>query len=125
MQAFAFLSGGFKPLHIFIKNIKLYTNDNGLLKHIEIWNKVESLFNEKLNKKWFYSRTKISSYNEKICDFKKLTKDEYCGQSILLLDLGNEIIIIIIIICEVKNKHYSQIFLDRFLECNNNKKKLV
>ena len=54
----AYLSGGFKPLHIIIKDIKLYTNhmnvlanDNKLLKHIEIWNKIESLFNKKLNKK--------------------------------------------------------------------------
>ena len=42
----AYLSGGFIPLHIVIKNIKLYTDrmnvlaiDNELLKYIEIWNK--------------------------------------------------------------------------------------
>ena len=47
-----YLNGGFKPLHIVIKNIKLYTNDmnvlanvNELLKYIEIWKKIETLFN--------------------------------------------------------------------------------
>ena len=72
-----------RPLHIIIKNIKLYTsdmnllaNDNELLKYIEIWNKIKALF----NKKGFYSKTiynnnyiktKISSYNESFHDFKK------------------------------------------------------
>ena len=49
-----YLSGGFKPLYITIKNIKLYTNDrnvlandNELLKYVEIWNNIESLFNKK------------------------------------------------------------------------------
>ena len=28
----------------------------------------------------------MSSYNENFCDFKNLTKDEYCGHSILLLE---------------------------------------
>ena len=76
----AYLSGGFRPLHIIIKNIKLYTdsmnalpNGNELLKYIEIWNKIEALFNKKFNKKRFYSKpiynneyinTKISPYNE-------------------------------------------------------------
>ena len=87
----AYLNGSFKPLYITIKNIKLYTNhmyvlanDNELLKYIEIWNKIKTLFNKKFNKKVFYSkptynneyiRTKISSYNENFHDFKKLTKD--------------------------------------------------
>ena len=58
----AYLSGGFRPLHI-IKNIKMYTdhmnvlaNDNDLLKYIEIWSKIEALFNKKFNKKGFYSK---------------------------------------------------------------------
>ena len=57
------LSGGFKPLHTIIKNIKLYTdrrnvlaNDNELLKYIKIWNKIETLFNKKFNRKGFYSK---------------------------------------------------------------------
>ena len=56
----AYLSGGFKPLHIIIKDIKLYTNhmnvlanDNELLKYIEIWNKIEFLSNKNLIKKGF------------------------------------------------------------------------
>ena len=76
----AYLSGGFRPLHIIIKNIKLYTdhmnvlaNDNELLKYTEKWNKIEALINKKFNKKGFYNKpmynneyiwTKINSYNE-------------------------------------------------------------
>ena len=68
---------GFKPLCINIKNIKLYINrmnvlayDNELLRYIEIWIKIETLFNEViLYKKGFhygpihnkYIRVKISS----------------------------------------------------------------
>ena len=78
----AYLSGGFRLLHLIVKDIKLHTNhmnvianDNELSKYIEIWNKIESLF----NKKGFYSkptynneyiRTKINSYNEKFRYFK-------------------------------------------------------
>ena len=54
----AYLNGGLRPLHIIIKDIKLYTNhmnvlanDDELLKYIKIWNKIESLFNKKVNKK--------------------------------------------------------------------------
>ena len=83
-------NGGLRPLHIIIKDIKLYANrvnflasDNELLKYIEIWNKIESLFNKKFNKNGFHSKpvyneyikTKISSYNENFHDFKKLTRD--------------------------------------------------
>ena len=131
----AYLSGSFKPLYITIKNIKLYTNDmsvlandNELLKYNEIWNKIGSLFNKKFNKKEFYSKptynneyikTKISPYNKSFHDFKKLTKDEYCGHSILLLES----------ISEVKNKYYPQTLLNKFFkrnsaECNNNKNSL-
>ena len=61
----AYLNGGFKPLYIIIKDIKLYTNhmnvlanDNELLKYIEIWNKIEVLFNGvALNKKGFHSKS--------------------------------------------------------------------
>ena len=116
----AYLSGGFRPLHFIIKNIKLYTdrmnvlvNDNELLKYIEIWNKIEALFSKKFNKKGFYSKsvynneyikTKINSYNETFHGHKRLTKDKYYGHSILLLES----------ISEVENKYYPQTFLDRF-----------
>ena len=94
----AYFNGSLRPLHFIIKDIKLYTNhmnvlanDNGLLKYIEIWNKIEALFNKKefhskpvYNKE--YIKTKISSYNEKFHGFKKLIKNEYCGHSILLLE---------------------------------------
>ena len=122
----AYLSNGFKPFYINIKNIKLYANrmdvlanDNKLLKYIEIWNKIESLYNEvTLNKKGFhcdpihnnkYIRTKICCYNENLRDFQKLVKNKYCGHSILLLES----------ICEVENKCYPQTFLDKFFECNS------
>ena len=89
----AYLSGGFKPLQIIVKDIKMYTNhvnvlanDNELLKYIQIWNKTEALFNKKFNKKRFHSkptynneyiRTKRSSHNENFHDFKKLAKDVF------------------------------------------------
>ena len=48
-------STSFRPLHIIIKNIKLYANlinvlaiDNELLKYIEIWNKIKDLLNKRL-----------------------------------------------------------------------------
>ena len=108
--------------------MNILANNNELLKYIEIWNKIKSLFNKKFNKKAFHSeptynnehiKTKISSYNEKFCDFKKLTKNEYCGHSILLLES----------ISEVENKYYPQKFLHKFfecksIECNNNKNRL-
>ena len=72
----AYLSGGFKPLHIITKGIKLYTNhmnvlinDNELLKYIKVWNKIESLFNKKINKNWFYSQP---TYNNKYIKTKKV-----------------------------------------------------
>ena len=62
-------STGFKPLHIIIKDIKLYVNhmnvlanDNELLKYIEIWNKITALLNKKLYSEPVYNehiRTKI------------------------------------------------------------------
>ena len=61
-----------------------------------------------------YIRTKISSYDENLCDFKKLTKDDYCGHSISLLES----------ICEVENKYYPQTSLHKFFECSNNKNSL-
>ena len=51
-------------------------------------------------------KTKISSYNQNFHDFKKLTKDKYCGHSILLLKS----------ICEVENKYYPQTFLNKFFK---------
>ena len=108
----AYLRGGFKPLHIIIKDIKLYTkhmndlaNDNELLKHIEISNKIEALFNKKSNKQGFHSKltynneyikTKLSPYNEDFHGNKRLIKDKYFGHSILLLES----------ISEVENKYY-------------------
>ena len=98
--------------------MNVLANDNKLLRYIEIWNKIEALFNKvTLNKKGFhcgpihnkYIRTKISSYNENFNDFQKLVKIKYCGRSILLLES----------ICEVKNKYYFQTFLDKFFECNS------
>ena len=46
---------GFRPLHIIIKDIKLYTNhmnvlgnNNELLKYIKIWNKIKASLNKQL-----------------------------------------------------------------------------
>ena len=106
-------STGFRPLHIIIKKIKLYTNhmhvlaDNKkLLKYIDIWDKIVDLFNKKHNKRVLHNstiyneciKTKISAYNENFHGNKKLTKDEYYVHSIILLES----------ICEGKNKHYPQ-----------------
>ena len=71
--------------------MNVLANDNELLKYIEIWNKIEVLFNKKFNKKGFYRksvynneyiRTKISVYNE---------EDKYYGHSILLLESISEV----------------------------------
>ena len=102
-------STGFRPLHIIIKKIKLYTihmnvlvDDKELLKYIEIWDKIEYLSNKKHSKKVSYNnniynniylKTKISLYKENFHGNTKLTKDEYYGNSILLLES----------ICGVKN----------------------
>ena len=96
-----YLSGGFKPLCIITEEIKLYTdhmnisaNNKEFLKYIEIWNNIEALFNEKLNKRGLYNRpvynneyirTKKSQYNDVFKSKKKLTKDECYGHSILLI----------------------------------------
>ena len=42
--------------------MNVLANDSELLKYIEIWNKIESLFNKKINKKEFYSKP---TYNNK------------------------------------------------------------
>ena len=63
----AYLTGGFKPMYITIKNIELYTNrmdilanDNELLKYIEIWSKIEVLLNEiAFNKEGFIMSSQI------------------------------------------------------------------
>ena len=90
-----------------------------LLKYIEIRNKIKALFNKKFNKKGLHNRpvynneyikTKISPYNENFIGNKKLTKDEYYGHSVLLLES----------ICEVENK-YPQTFLDEILKIHNDK----
>ena len=116
---------GFRPLHIIIKKIKLYTNhmnvlaDNKeLLKYIEIWDKIVDLFNEKHTKRVLYNnticnneyiKTRLTPYNENFHGNKKITKYEYYGYSILLLES----------ICEVENKHYPKTFLDEFFEIHN------
>ena len=56
-----------------------------------------------------YIKTKTSPYNENFHRNNKLTKGEYYGHSILLLES----------ICEVENKYYPQTFLDEFFECNS------
>ena len=127
------LNDGIKTLRIFFKDTILYTNNmnvlpnsNELLKYIEIWNKIESLFNriafnrvthnKKFNSKTVYKKyikTRISSYNEHFHGNKRLTKDKYYGHSILLLES----------IYEVENEYYSQTFLETFLNAtplNNN-----
>ena len=55
-----YLSGGFRPPCIIIKEVKLYTdhmnilaNNKEFLKYIETWNKIESLFNENLIKEGY------------------------------------------------------------------------
>ena len=68
------LNGGIKPSRIFINDTKLYTNDMNVLansselsKYIEMRNKIESLFNKKINSKTVYKKyikTRISSYNK-------------------------------------------------------------
>ena len=81
--------------------MNVLANENELLRYTEIWNTIETLFNEvTLNKKRFhcgpihnkYIRAKISSYNENFHDFQKLVKNKCCGHSVLFLES----------ICEVK-----------------------
>ena len=52
--------------------------------------------------------TKISPYHENFHGDKKLTKDEYYGHSILLIES----------ICDAENKH-PQTFLDKVFEIHN------
>ena len=61
--------------------MNVLVNDEELLKYIEIWNKIEALFNRiALNKKFNskpvynneYIKTKISSYNENFTAIKNL-----------------------------------------------------
>ena len=98
--------------------MNVLANDNKLLKYIKIWNKIEALFNKTFNKGGFYCEpiynneyinTKISSYNENIHGNKRLTKDEYYGHSMLLLES----------ISEVENKYYLLTFLGKLFECNS------
>ena len=51
----------------------------------------------------------MSPFNENFHDSKKLTKGEYYGNSILLIES----------ICEVKSRCYPQSFLDKFFEKHN------
>ena len=119
-----YLRDDFRPLCIIIKEIILYTDHMNILadnkeflKYTEIWNKILDLFNKKFNKRGLYNkpthnehvRTKICPYNENFHGNKKRTKDEYYGNSILLIES----------ICEAENKHYPLIFLDKFFEKHN------
>ena len=110
-----YLSNDFRPLCIIIKEIKLYTDH---MKYTEIWNKIVNLFYEKFNKRGLHNNpthnnehieTKISPYNENFHGNKKLTKDKYYDNSILLIES----------ICKVKNKHYPKAFLDKLFEKHN------
>ena len=58
-------------------------NHKEFLKYIEIWNKIGALFNERFNKRGFYSRptynnecikTKICSYNNAFKENKNLQR---------------------------------------------------
>ena len=112
-------STGFRPLHIIIKKIKLYTSyinvlaDNKeLLKYIKIWDKIVDLFYKKCNNNIIYNeciKNKISLYNENFHGNKKLIKDKYYGSSIILIES----------ICEVKSKYYPQTFLQEFFETHS------
>ena len=53
--------------------------------------------------------------NENFHDFKKLTKDEYCGHLILLSESTSE----------VENKYYPQTFLDTVLKKSDKNEKTV
>ena len=106
--------------------MEILANDNELLKCIEISNKIEALLNEiafnevALNKRGLHSIlthnnediiTKTNPYGKNLCDFKKLIKDKCRGHSILLFEF----------ICEVENKYYPQVFLNKFSEkCDEN-----
>ena len=48
----------------------------------------------------------MSLYNDVSKDNKNLTKDKYCGHSILLLES----------ICEEETKYYPQAFLDKIFQ---------
>ena len=75
--------------------MNVLANDNELLKYLDIWNKIETLFNKKFNNKGFYSKpmynneyikTKINVCNKNFRGNKRLTKDEYYGHSVSLLE---------------------------------------
>ena len=48
--------------------MNVLANDNELLKFLEIWNNIESLFNKKFDKKGFYSKP---TYNNEDIRTKK------------------------------------------------------
>ena len=117
-----YLSDLFRPLHIIIKETKLYTNygntlaDNiDFLKDIEIFSKIKDLFNEKFNKRGYsknlmhnkeYIKPKISPFNKNFHGNKKFIKNKYYGNSVLLIEF----------ICEIKNKYYVSTFLNEFFK---------
>ena len=83
-----YLSDCFRPLHIIIKEIKLYANYGNILankknflKHIELFSKIKYLFNKKSNKRGFNSN--LINNIEYIKGNKMLIKDEYYGNLII------------------------------------------
>ena len=86
--------------------MNILVNNKEFLKYIEIWNKIESLFNEEVNRPVHNKliKTKTSAYSDAFKDNKNLKKGEYYGHSILLIES----------ICEGGNKHYPQTFLEIF-----------
>ena len=112
-----YLSDGFRPLNIVIKNTELYTNNTNVLtnytkflEYVEIWNRLESLFSKTTSNNFKYNneyiKTTISPDNENFHDInKKRKKGTYYGISVLLIDS----------ICEVKNNNYPQTLLKKLL----------
>ena len=90
-----YLNDGCKQLNIFIKDNELCANNMHILpdsanflKYIEIWNKIVSLFNKNISKKFSYDieyiKPKISPFNKNRDDInKKLKKGNYYGALIL------------------------------------------
>ena len=97
--------------------MNVLADNKEFLKYIKICDKILDLFNKKHNKRVLCNntiyneriKTKISPYQEKFHSNKKLTKDKYYGNSILLIES----------ICKAENKYYPQTFLNVFFETHN------
>ena len=68
--------------------MNILINNKEFLKYIEIWNKIESFFNEEVNRPVHNKliKTKTSAYSDAFKDNKNLKKGEYYGHSILLIE---------------------------------------